>query len=241
MASIVSTGIVTYFQHISPTLLFANPDPISRKTYGNKMLIKPYPHAACYLIGILTGYLLANSSQIKIRNVFTYIGWLFSTVVCFSALLITWQWNKGHTPTPIVSAIYAAFSRTVWSLAMSWIVYACYLGRGGIVHDVLCWSVFRPLSKISYMAYLIHPGLMIMFVGSTRSIFTFSHFLIFSKRNESKQKRTTFYCVNESGSFNSTITEKPAFICEETFRVNNDYSLSESNRQNLNFVYDYKL
>ncbi|RWS15297.1 Nose resistant to fluoxetine protein 6-like protein, partial [Dinothrombium tinctorium] len=116
LASIVSTGVVTYLEQIPPTLLFANPDPFTRKAYGNKMLVKPYPHAACYLIGILVGYDLYISSEIKIKKLYSYAGWLLSVLVAISAMLISWEWNKGYLPSPIhfffaylVSTLLASF------------------------------------------------------------------------------------------------------------------------------------
>ncbi|KAI1289380.1 Nose resistant to fluoxetine protein 6 [Halotydeus destructor] len=179
MMSMVATGLVTYTENLPPTLLFHNPDPLSRKAYGDTILIKPYPHAAPYLVGMLTGYLLfTKGSKIRLTAKVATAGWFCTLVTCMTLLFSTIGWNRGNYPSQLVSALYAATFRSLWSLAMAWVVVACAAGHGGFINTLLTWRPFVPLSRISFVAYLIHPGLMYIFVASTRNLFMFSHFLI---------------------------------------------------------------
>ena len=42
----------------------------------------------------------------------------------------------------------------MWGL--SWLVFACCRGLGGIVNDFLTWPGWIPISKLSFMTYLVH-------------------------------------------------------------------------------------
>ena len=69
----------------------------------------------------------------------------------------------GSTWSPAGTFIYTAFGRTAWIIGVSTILYLC-IGRGrwndgdgNLVACVLSWSCWRPLSQLSFGAYLIHP------------------------------------------------------------------------------------
>ena len=51
--------------------------------------------------------------------------------------------------------LYISSSRILWSLAMSYIIYACVTSNGGLVNKFLSWSILRPFSKLSFCSYLI--------------------------------------------------------------------------------------
>lgn len=116
--------------------------------------------------------------DMKIKKSVSIIGWALCTFIILFACFITWTWNQGHYPSPVVGAIYAASFRSLWALAMAWIVIACHYGHGGVISTILDWPPFIPMSRVSYTAYLIHPGLMYVFVASTRNLFMFGHFLV---------------------------------------------------------------
>ena len=116
--------------------------------------------------------------DMKMKKSVSVTGWICSVFIILFACFITWNWNQGFYPSPVLGAIYAATFRSLWALAMAWIVIACHYGHGGIVSTVLDWSPFIPMSRVSYTAYLIHPGLMYVFVASTRNLFMFGHFLV---------------------------------------------------------------
>lgn len=88
----------------------------------------------------------------------------------------------------VVSALYSGVARSVWSIGVGWVVFACTTGNGGkartikncvhnrnkftyyligIVNKFLSWRYFTPLSRLTYCAYLIHP-LVIMYAYYSR-------------------------------------------------------------------------
>ena len=74
------------------------------------------------------------------------------------------------------SGLYYAFARTAWSWAIGWIIFACSTGRGGPVTAFLSWSFFNPLSNLSFLAYLVHPIMMLYHTGRIRERIYFGHY-----------------------------------------------------------------
>ena len=55
----------------------------------------------------------------------------------------------------------------------------CFCGSGGnYMNWLLSLDIFGHLSKLSFVAYLIHLPLMSVFIGQTRGLFAFSHTLV---------------------------------------------------------------
>merc|ERR1719427_933208 len=48
-------------------------------------------------------------------------------------------------------------TRPTWAACVAWVVIACTSGYGGPVTELLEWKIFKPLSRLTYSAYLIHP------------------------------------------------------------------------------------
>ncbi|KAI6213891.1 Acyltransferase 3 domain-containing protein [Aphelenchoides besseyi] len=121
--------------------------------------IKPWYRIGPYIIGLLLGYHLAgfqSQTQKKARSVrFMLCGWTLASVAGFWSLyglypsLQGWNW-------PFYHLFYGATHRTVFSLALGWLIYACHTGAGGLLNRLLSMRVLLPLSSLSYSAYLIH-------------------------------------------------------------------------------------
>ena len=62
----------------------------------------------------------------------------------------------GSTWSPITTFLYTAFSRTLWILAVSVVMFLCLTGDGWVA-SLLSWQGWVPLSHLSFGVYLIHP------------------------------------------------------------------------------------
>ena len=65
-------------------------------------------------------------------------------------------------------ASYSAFRRISWCLSVSWIIIACHQNRGGIVKKFLSFSIWLPISKLSYCIYLLHLPIQLVLLSSLR-------------------------------------------------------------------------
>ena len=62
-----------------------------------------------------------------------------------------------------ISRFWFACSHMMWGLCLSWLIFACCRGLGGIVNDLLTWRAWSPIAKISFMTYLVHMDIQNIF------------------------------------------------------------------------------
>ena len=63
---------------------------------------------------------------------------------------------NGNPLTRVENILYQSTSRILWAFALGFIIFSCSMKKGGFVNDILCWTVWVPLSRLSFCAYLIH-------------------------------------------------------------------------------------
>ncbi|KAG8193741.1 hypothetical protein JTE90_005039 [Oedothorax gibbosus] len=178
ISSMVSTGFITFIYSLPPVSLFSLPDPKDINEYLDTMGYKPYAHYAPYCIGMAVGFFLTAKQKINISRCMQVFGWIFSVTTCLLVVYGTWEWNSGNLPNWSVSVAYATSSRTVWTIGVAWITVVCYAGYGGTINDILSWHGFIPLSRLTYLAYLIHPLLMYLYASYIRSPVHFSQYVL---------------------------------------------------------------
>ena len=66
---------------------------------------------------------------------------------------------------------YFSLSKVSYSLAISWVIFACHYGYGGVINRFLSAHFFIPLARISYVAYLIHPTMIFAYYYSQEALF----------------------------------------------------------------------
>ena len=66
------------------------------------------------------------------------------------------------------AALYWALHRVGWALVTGYLVHQCATGRWKLLHDLLALSTFIPLSRLIFIAYLIHPILIHLHSGLVR-------------------------------------------------------------------------
>ena len=66
---------------------------------------------------------------------------------------------------------YETLSRPAWSLAIGWLLFLCSIDQGGIVNTILSWSVWTPLARLNYSAYLIHLTVVYITIFNQRTPF----------------------------------------------------------------------
>ena len=115
------------------------------------------------MIGILVAYGLykTKGQEVKIPRVWNLILWQLSLITMFAIVFgpasrMREDNLNSHTWTPFESMVYNCFHKSLWSLALGWIVFSCHKGYGGVLNDFLSWEAWVPLAKLSFGAYLNH-------------------------------------------------------------------------------------
>ncbi|XP_064459085.1 nose resistant to fluoxetine protein 6-like [Ornithodoros turicata] len=159
--SILSTASCTYstFKVYGTELL---PFPIPQSQTFNNFLnslndlyIQTPIHAVSFFVGCITSILLSMYKGAKISAMSQAILWILGTIFANTAVLMTYDFNRGHQP-PHWAVLCATFSqRALWSAWLAWLTIASATGRGGFICSLLSWKAFIPLSRLSYGVYLI--------------------------------------------------------------------------------------
>uniref|UniRef100_A0AC34EZC4 Acyltransferase 3 domain-containing protein n=1 Tax=Panagrolaimus sp. ES5 TaxID=591445 RepID=A0AC34EZC4_9BILA len=161
-ASSLANGWGMWYWNFPPTqFLWKQPEMFNADYIKHHILmyIKPQYRIGPYIVGLLLGYYLAGfqaQTQKKQRSLkFIFTGWTIASLAGFWSLyglypcLQAWNW-------PIYHYFYGVTHRLVFSLALSWLIYACHTGIGGFINTVLSHRFLLPLSTLSYSVYLIH-------------------------------------------------------------------------------------
>ncbi len=70
--------------------------------------------------------------------------------------------------------LYQASSRIIWALALGFVIFSCVMNGGGFVNDILSWTIWTPLSRLSFSAYLIHFNVINWYYGSQKNTIFYS-------------------------------------------------------------------
>lgn len=135
-----------------------------------------FTHAGPYFVGIIVGYLIIKYKDVKMSKVILASGWFLSTVVSLTSLYGAHRWNIGEPHGPILTAIYASMHRTTFTIGVAWVAFVCVTGHGGLVNRFLSSSMLAPISRLTFMIYLMHPLVIWVRMGSLRERTFYSHY-----------------------------------------------------------------
>ncbi|KAL5011856.1 hypothetical protein ScPMuIL_010407, partial [Solemya velum] len=157
----IAAGVISKVNHLPPNMVGGGENQGMNNLYFDEYYVMPYCRMGPYIVGMLTGYFLYKTDcKVKMNKAVVLFGWLAST---FCALAVLYGLYDGMNPnipyslSENVSALFNAVHRTVWGGCVCWVIFACSTGYGGIVNTILSWNALLPLSRLTYMMYLIHP------------------------------------------------------------------------------------
>jgi len=146
-------------------------DPAFFEGYGKlpDFYEAPWNRFQPYLVGILLGYCLhqARGKDIKINFWLNIFAWQAAFLSAFAVVYGT-DSERGDDVTRLSrteNMFYNGFHRIAWTVSLSWVIFSCSKGYGGIINDFLSWSFFLPLSRLSFMTYLVHAT--VIFLSSS--------------------------------------------------------------------------
>ncbi|RUS73918.1 hypothetical protein EGW08_018323 [Elysia chlorotica] len=169
LAHVITTASLSVHNKWGATL-YTGGDALSYFTHYYEA---PWCRIGPYIVGILTGYLLATKrDRIKLTWLTATIGWLLATAVAL-AIVYGLRGDIGgkHITSVGVAALYNALARSAWGACLCWVIVACTTGWGGFVNSFLSWSPFVVLGRLTYMSYLIHLSLIAIICGNEQALF----------------------------------------------------------------------
>ncbi|GFG33259.1 hypothetical protein Cfor_03997 [Coptotermes formosanus] len=132
--------------------------------------------ATPYLLGVSLGYLLHKTSKhVHISKVAVWAGWVLAICFAYFTMFLRSDLGLRHYRYDAHDAsIYAAYAPITWSLALGWLIWACFTGYGGALNTFLCCKFLVIISRISYAVYLTQFVVFFYNVGSIRASEQFS-------------------------------------------------------------------
>ncbi|XP_078604979.1 nose resistant to fluoxetine protein 6-like isoform X2 [Branchiostoma floridae x Branchiostoma japonicum] len=129
---------------------------------------------APYFIGMLLGYWLFRTNR-KVPDTsntrkLMLLGWIVGTASALVALVTPFRTPEANL---LSQPAWRTFDRSLFSIGVAWVVYACCVGYGGVISEFLSWSGWLPLSRLTYTAYLVHPMIMQWFLFVSFSFLAF--------------------------------------------------------------------
>ncbi|KAF8788783.1 Nose resistant to fluoxetine protein 6 like protein [Argiope bruennichi] len=175
ISGIVVSAISNVYYNLHPTAIYVYNHPEDINHFIERGYFRTYLHFSTYCVGLTVGYLLASKKKRHIPLLLNLSGWLTSFLLGLSVLYGVYQWNQGDVPGIVLSTVYTCTNKLAWSLALAWVTFSCITGNGGIITSILSWEAFVPFSRLTYMAYLIHPIIQFIYIGSTRTVIETTH------------------------------------------------------------------
>ena len=112
----------------------------------------------CYIMGLLAGHILhvTKGKKINISPVLNVIIWQAVLSVFFALVYAPYGTELDNGIENRLQRFWYSSSHLMWGICLTWTVFACCRGLGGIVNDILSWPGWIPISKVSFMTYLVH-------------------------------------------------------------------------------------
>lgn len=116
------------------------------------------------------GISIKEFGKVKLSKGIAYSGWVATItglIWCFykpSNLS-----HKDYQYDPLSAAQYSALAPLLWSLSISWIIFACYNDASWKLNDILSSRIMIFFSRISYSIYLVTFIVFFYFSGTLRS------------------------------------------------------------------------
>ncbi|XP_048006956.1 nose resistant to fluoxetine protein 6-like [Leguminivora glycinivorella] len=132
---------------------------IRPNSFFRNFYIKTHCRMGPYAIGLAAGYLMSIYKPKDYRKVWSktvsFLGTFVSLTLIFIILALGYVLLV-YGVHGWLAIIFVAFERNFFAVAILGIVVFCTYGQVPLINSFLSWSVFAPLSRLSYGLYVIH-------------------------------------------------------------------------------------
>ncbi|XP_075751645.1 nose resistant to fluoxetine protein 6-like [Rhipicephalus microplus] len=170
-----------YGTNIPPFLIAVNTTYRKYLDTLNKYYVRPFYHGVCFFSGCMTFLAIQKYGTIRLPKVFEAVLWCIALFCGLFCLFVRHLWYRsdGRASEPTRMA-YAFIDRILWSMCVSWFVFACATCKAGPLSRFLSWEGMLPLSRLSFGVYLLHSPIQTLSYYIARERIFFSHYTLVS-------------------------------------------------------------
>ncbi|CAI2355346.1 unnamed protein product [Caenorhabditis sp. 36 PRJEB53466] len=128
---------------------------------------RPWIRCTPYLVGLLTGYVIATygKRQIRLNRVINIALWIAAFAIGAACMFSNYNYDKGCYMSPFAKGSFYNFTRLGWALAVAWVILANHFGWGGPINAFMSHPIWQPFGRLSYCAYIVHWMLLYYFLN----------------------------------------------------------------------------
>ncbi|VDK19376.1 unnamed protein product [Anisakis simplex] len=139
--------------------------------YLNAVYTKPWSRAPAFLIGLLFSFIFVSDSKLD-KIISIVILFLFVIVGLFIVFAIFPFALNMKASSQFLMALYASVHRSVWCAIICAMIYVCYRKSGREFGAFLEWRIFNPLSKLTYLVFVLsEPVSLFLFSSLHRPVY----------------------------------------------------------------------
>ncbi|KAH7982138.1 hypothetical protein HPB52_003277 [Rhipicephalus sanguineus] len=174
LAGCVVTGAITFAKDLPPGSIF-EPNYREVERLSTWIYHKPYTHLGSFCVGLGLGCLLSQFDKNRLSKLAYAMGWVASLTTTSVLFHCGFGWSLERA-SPAGASLYAALHRTLWALAVAWVLYACCTLHARLLNEWLSWGPLKVVGRLSYCMLLVHPLVIVSQKSQNRHITFFSHF-----------------------------------------------------------------
>ncbi|PSN38328.1 hypothetical protein C0J52_12694 [Blattella germanica] len=153
--------------------------------YTSGVYLPTHMRTTSYIVGLGLGYIfykLQEEKQFKLEKFWVATGWIVCLITLFLVVFGPYKLMiPGSTYQIWDQTFYGAFHRFAWALAISWIIFTCHKGYGGLINSVLSMRILRPLSRLTFSAYLVHFAVVMVGTSKIRTAYYMDDYFMIQK------------------------------------------------------------
>ncbi|KAJ8708831.1 hypothetical protein PYW08_010213 [Mythimna loreyi] len=160
--SLIIPGVLTYWYGL-PAVHFLDFGKLIPKLRGyweiSCAYMASYSRAGAYLVGVAMGYIMTlykpSEHRKTVSKTWSIVGTALSLGV-MAYVLSLGQYFMFREYNPVDAGVIASTNRVAWAVAVCVVIGLCEYGTVPIVTDILSFSYFAPLSRLSYGIFMVH-------------------------------------------------------------------------------------
>ncbi|CAB3260981.1 unnamed protein product [Arctia plantaginis] len=167
LVALVSTSLFSFLYNLPATLIsFSRPK--ESLDFVRYYYVNTLARAPPFVLGMIYGYMLYLNKKrtVKIPRINVILFWLLSLAALAFCFFIHYVIVQFDHETLTLDSFLNAYMRSIWAIALGWVIFACVKGYGGPVNWFLSLSMWKLPSRMSYAVYLVHQPLIFIVNGS---------------------------------------------------------------------------